>query len=80
MLQVLRLRRTKEKKACHAKLGDDISEFALFLKPQSNALAVSLYPFQPCTAVPRECGQPFPDNIRPSNPTVVELSAEEMSS
>jgi hypothetical protein len=45
VLRVFRLRCAKEKEAGHAKLSDDISRFALFLKLQRNALAVSLYPF-----------------------------------
>ena len=50
------------------------------VKPQCDALAVSLHPFQPRAVIPRERGQPFPNNIRSSNPTVVELRAEEMIS
>jgi hypothetical protein len=79
VLRVFRLRCAKEKEAGHAKLRDDISMFALFLKLQRDALTVSLHPFQPCAVIPLNRGQPFPDNIRPSNPAVVELSAEEMS-
>ncbi len=79
MLRMFRLCRTKEEEAGHAKLSDDISMFALFLKLQRNALAISLHPFQSRTAVPRERGQSFPNDIRSSNPTIVELSAEEMS-
>jgi hypothetical protein len=56
VLRVFRLRRRKEKEAGHAKLRDGISEFTLFLKPQCDALAVSLHTFQPRTAIPRECG------------------------
>jgi hypothetical protein len=52
MLWMFRLRRTKEKEAGHPKLRDNISESAFFLKLQGNALAVSLDPFQPRTAVP----------------------------
>ncbi len=80
VLRIFRLRRAKEKETCHAKLRDDISEFAIFFKPQCDALAVSLHTFQHRAVIPRERGQPFPNNIRPSNPTLVELRAEEMNS
>jgi hypothetical protein len=79
MLRVFRLRRAKEKEAGHAKLRDDISEFAIILKPQCDALAVSLNPFQPRATIPPKRGQPFPNNIRSPNPTVAELSAEEVT-
>ena len=52
---------------------------SLFFKPQCDALAVSLHRFQPRAVIPRERGQPFPNNIRSSNPTLVELRAEEMN-
>jgi hypothetical protein len=80
MLRVFRMRGAKEKEAGHAKLRDDISEFALFLKLKRDALAVSLHPFQPRTTIPPKRGQPFPNDIRSPNPTVAELSAKEVSS
>jgi len=79
MLWMFRLRRTKEKESCHAKLRDDISEFAFFLKLQRDALAVSLDPFQPRTAIPWERRQSFPNNVGSPNPTVVKLCAQEMN-
>jgi hypothetical protein len=79
VLRVFRLRRAKEKEACHAKLRDGISEFAPFPKPHRDALAVSLYTFQHRAVIPRERGQPFPNNIRSSHPALVELRADEMN-
>jgi hypothetical protein len=79
VLRVFRLRIAKEKEACHAQLRDDIPKFSLIFKLQCDALAVSLHPFQPRTAIPRERGQPFSNNIRSSHPALAELSAKEMS-
>jgi hypothetical protein len=79
VLRIFRLRRAKQEEACHTKLRDDISELVLFFKPQCDALAVSLHTFQNRAVIPRERRQPFPNNIRSSNPTLVELSAEKMS-
>jgi hypothetical protein len=79
VLRVFRLCIAKEKEACHAKLRDDISEFVILFKSQCNAFSVSLHPFHRRTVVPRERGQPFPDNIRSPHPALVELCAEEMN-
>jgi hypothetical protein len=49
------------------------------VKPECDALSVSLHPLQARTEIPRERGQPFSNNIRPPNPTIVELRTEEMS-
>jgi hypothetical protein len=79
VLWMFRLRRAKEKEACHAKLCDDIFDLTVFVKLQRNALAISLHLFQSRAAVPGARRNPFSDNIRSPNPTIVELSAEEMS-
>ena len=46
--------------------------------PQCAAEGVRLT-FQQRAVIPQERGQAFPNNIRPSNPTLVELRAEEMN-
>ena len=79
VLRVFRLGRAKEQEAGHAQLRDDIPKFSLIFKLQCDALAISLHPFQPRTAIPRERGQPFPNDVRSSHPALVELRAEEMS-
>jgi len=79
MLRIFCLRRTEEQETCHAKFRYDISEFVLFLKPECDALSVSLHPFQARTEIPRERRKTFANNIRPPNPTVFELRTEEMS-
>jgi hypothetical protein len=79
VLWVFRLRRAKKKKACHTKLCDDISDLVPLYKPQCDALAVSLHTYQHRTVIPRERGQSFPNNIRSSHSTLVELRAEEMN-
>src|SRR4029077_1138701 len=76
VLREFRLRIAKEKEPCHAQLRDDIPKFSLIFKLQCDALSISLHPFQRRTVIPRERGQPFPNNIRSSHPTLDESCAE----
>jgi hypothetical protein len=48
------------------------------VKPECDALSVSRHPFQARTEIPRKRGQTFSNDIRPPNPTIVELRAKEI--